>query len=83
MRWAWGEPASGDERERKRIHPDMIPDNELENGLLTPAAAERHFAALSKAEQDKDVEAMNAMLMLTQIYDGVRIYRYREEERHD
>ena len=47
---------------------------------FTPEDTARHFAALSRIEQDKDVEAMNAMLTLLQIYDGVRIYRYREED---
>ena len=61
----------------------MIPAGALNDGALTTATAARHFRTLSRAEQDKDVEAMNAMLTLLQIYDGVRIYRYREVNDHD
>jgi len=74
MGWKYGE-ASGDERELKRIHKDMIAENFLIDGELSSEAAKLHYKMLDKAEQEKDVQPMNAMLALLNIYDGVRIYR--------
>jgi len=74
MGWKHGN-LSGDERERQRRHRDMIDDSFLHNGKLLPEAARLHYKMLDKQEQDKDVQPMNAMLSLLNIYDGVRLYR--------
>lgn len=34
-----------------------------------------HCKKLSKEEQDKDVEAINTMLTLIKLFDGVKIYK--------
>ena len=74
MGWRCDPDISGDERELKRLHKDMISKEELGDGL-TPEKALAHYKKLSKEEQDKDVEPMNTMLTLLKLFDGVRIYR--------
>jgi len=74
MGWGYEKGISGDERELRRLHADMIPDDMLGDGL-TSEKAKAHYDMLSKAEQDKDIEPMNAMLVLLKQFDGVRIYR--------
>lgn len=74
MGWGYAPDLTGDERELKRLHMDMISEEELGDGL-TPEKALSHYKKLSKEEQDKDVEPMNTMLTLLKLFDGVRIYR--------
>ncbi|MCQ2530163.1 MAG: hypothetical protein MJ086_02770 [Lachnospiraceae bacterium] len=76
MGWKYGD-LSGDERERQRRHKDMISEEFLVDGKLLPEAAKLHYIMLDKEEQDKDVQPMNAMLSLLNIYDGVRLYRMK------
>lgn len=75
MGWKHKEKELIENRELERCHPDMIPDDMLEHGKLTHEAAEKHYHMLSKEEQDKDIEPMNAMIKLMSIFDGIRIYR--------
>lgn len=75
MGWKYKEKKDIDNRELERCHPDMIPDEMLQHGILTHEVAEKHYHMLSKEEQDKDVEPMNAMIELMNIFDGIRIYR--------
>lgn len=77
MGWGYAPGLKGDERELKRLHPDMISEKMLGDGL-TPQKALKHYKKLSKAEQDKDIKPMNAMIALLHAFDGVRIYRLGE-----
>lgn len=74
MGWKHGEPSSKDERENERLHPDMVPEELLEGGRLTDEAVRANYERLDKAEQDKDIEPMNAMLKILKLFDGLRIY---------
>ena len=74
MGWGYDPDISRDERELRRLHKDMISEEELGDGV-TPEKALAHYKKLSKEEQDKDVESMNTMLTLLKLFDGVRIYR--------
>ncbi len=76
MGWKHGN-LSGDERELKRMHRDMIDDSLLVKGELTQEGCSLHYRMLNKEEQDKDVKPMNAMLDLLNIFDGVRVYRLK------
>ncbi len=87
MGWAYGDPgqpAYAQERERRRIHKDMIPlpPEQLkltgafdEKGCITREAAEENYKRLNKAEQDKDTMPMECMLEMLRVFDGLRIYR--------
>ena len=80
MGWkAWhgapGEKLDKDFRENQRVHPDMIDDSLLIRGELTEDAARLHYKMLDKETQDKDVEPMNAMLALMNMFEGAKIYR--------
>ncbi len=75
MGWRHGEPKSIDQREMERIHPDMMPEDWMEDGKITKEAAYRNYQRLDQAEKDKDTEPMNAMLKLLKLFDGLRIYR--------
>lgn len=50
-----------DQREMERIHPDMMPEDWMEDGKITKEAAYRNYQRLDQAEKDKDTEHMNAM----------------------
>lgn len=73
MGWKYGTPNKS-ERDLVRKHMDMIP--EIENcNVVSFEMAKKNYGRLSKAEQDKDTEAMECMLALLKMYDGLRIYR--------
>lgn len=74
MGWKYGEPSSKDQRENERLHPDMIPGDLLDRGMLTEEAVRANYERLGKEEQDKDTEPMNAMLKILKLFDGLRIY---------
>ena len=77
MGWVYGEPKDKNERENKRIHKDMI-KNYVYNGEVSDEDAEKHYKELNKAEQDKDTEPMKYMLLMLKMFDGLRIYKYKE-----
>ena len=43
--------------------------------LLLEKDAKANYDRLEKAEQDKDSEAMQCMLAMLKVFDGIRIYR--------
>ena len=75
MGWKYKEKKDIKNRDLERCHSDMIPAHMLEDGELTHEAAEKHYHMLAKEEQDKDIEPMNAMIELMNIFDGIRIYK--------
>jgi len=75
MGWKYKEKKNISNRELERCHVDMIPEESLVDGEITHEAAIAHYHNLSKEEQDKDIEPMNAMIELMNIFDGIRIYR--------
>ena len=77
MGWVYGEPKDKNERENKRIHKDMI-ENYTYNGEVSDEDAEKHYKELNKAEQDKDTEPMKYMLLMLKMFDGLRIYKYKD-----
>jgi len=77
MGWGHDDAISGPEREIKRLHHDMISGNFIGEQELTKEQAVRHYHELGKATQDKDVEPMNAMIKLLNMFDGVRVYRLK------
>ncbi len=79
MGWKHKEVQSKDQRENERVHPDMIPEDLMENGRITKEAARKNYQRLDKAEQDKDTEPMDAMLKILKLFDGLRIYRLDAE----
>ena len=77
MGWVYGEPKDKNERENKRIHKDMI-KNYVYNGEVSDEDAKEHYKELNKAEQDKDTEPMKYMLLMLKMFDGLRIYKYKD-----
>ncbi|MBE5848486.1 MAG: hypothetical protein E7300_12545 [Lachnospiraceae bacterium] len=72
MGWTYGTPDK-DERERVRLHKDMIP--EFREFNVSYEAALANYRRLDKEEQDKDTEPMECMLAMLRMFDGLRIYR--------
>lgn len=72
MGWSYGEPEKN-ERELVRKHKDMIPN--FEKDEVNREDAKANYDRLEKAEQDKDSEAMQCMLAMLKVFDGIRIYR--------
>jgi len=72
MGWSYGEPEKS-ERELVRKHKDMIPN--FEKDEVNREDAKANYDRLEKAEQDKDSEAMQCMLAMLKVFDGIRIYR--------
>ena len=83
MGWRYGTQGATDknkakdERENTRLHQDMIPDFDYENGVLTDEIVEKNYNRLNKSEQDKDKEPMECMLSMLKMFDGLRIYKYK------
>ena len=72
MGWSYGEPEKS-ERELVRKHKDMIPN--FEKDEVNREDEKANYDRLEKAEQDKDSEAMQCMLAMLKVFDGIRIYR--------
>ena len=72
MGWVYGEPKK-EQREFKREHKDMIP--EFNGEEVSIDIARKNYDRLDKAEQDKDTEPMECMLIMLKMFDGLRIYR--------
>lgn len=82
MGWAYGETNKNltkeeqkNERENKRIHPDMIPNFDYGKDELTDDIALKNYMRLSKEEQEKDTKPMECMLCMLKMFDGLRVYR--------
>lgn len=82
MGWTYGELDSNltkqeqrNERENKRIHPDMIPNFDYSKDELTDDIVIKNYKRLSKEEQDKDTKPMECMLCMLKMFDGLRVYR--------
>lgn len=76
MGWVYGTPEK-DKRDFERRHMDMIPDF---NGLyVSDEAARANYERLDRATQDKDMEPMECMLATIKMFDGLRIYRLKQE----
>lgn len=75
MGWSFGEKLSGDEREQRRIHADMIPAEKITDGVISEEAVKENYDRLGKGEQDKDIAPMDAMLTLLKMFEGLRIYK--------
>ncbi len=75
MGWSFGEKLSKDERERRRIHEDMIPADQTLDGEISDEAVKKNYDRLGKGEQDKDIAPMDAMLTLLKLFEGLRIYK--------
>ena len=75
MGWSFGEKLSKDERERRRIHEDMIPADQILDGEISDEAVKKNYDRLGKGEQDKDIAPMDAMLTLLKLFEGLRIYK--------
>lgn len=73
MGWTYGNPEES-ERELLRQHKSMIPGAD---GMIDvkKTDAEDNYNRLDMAEQDKDTDAMECMLALLKMYDGLRVYR--------
>ena len=80
MGWKHGTPKK-EERELLRLHKDMIPDRDNEENVSDKEARYSYEVRLDKATQDKDTEPMECMLALMKMYDGLRIYRIKENGR--
>lgn len=74
MGWAYGTPERS-QRDLIRLHPDMIPNFDLTQGLVTQEQAQTNYLRLSRSEQDKDTAPMECMLAMLRMFDGLRIYR--------
>lgn len=74
MGWSYGTPHK-QERELVRLHWDMIPGLDPEDGVVSLEEAKKNYYRLDKEEQDKDIEPMECMLAMLKVFDGVRIYR--------
>lgn len=74
-------------RENSRIHWDMIfsdkaEDNNQKAEGITQADADAHYSSneISDEDKEKDSKAMECMLTMLRVYDGVRIYRLKSKE---
>ncbi|MCI9148140.1 MAG: hypothetical protein HFG73_07735 [Hungatella sp.] len=47
--------------------------------VITDEIVMKNYDRLNKREQDKDIEPMNAMLLLLRMYDGLRIYKLEKK----
>ena len=74
MGWSYGSPEK-QKRELVRLHWDMIPGRDSEDGEVSLEEAKKNYYRLDKEEQDKDIEPMECMLAMLRVFDGVRIYR--------
>lgn len=65
-----------EERDFLRQHKYMIKDYDYENQLdISEEAVKKNYDRLGKAEQDKDTNPMECMLVMLKLFDGLRIYR--------
>lgn len=65
-----------EERDFLRQHKYMIKDYDYENQLdISKEAVKKNYDRLGKAEQDKDTNPMECMLVMLKPFDGIRIYR--------
>lgn len=65
-----------EERDFLRQHKYMIKDYDYENQLdISKEAVKKNYDRLGKAEQDKDTNPMECMLVMLKLFDGLRIYR--------
>lgn len=59
-----------------RQHKYMIQDYDYENQLdISKEAVKKNYDRLGKAEQDKDTNPMECVLVMLKLFDGLRIYR--------
>lgn len=59
-----------------RQHKYMIQDYDYENQLdISEEAVKKNYDRLGKAEQDKDTNPMECVLVMLKLFDGLRIYR--------
>ncbi len=82
MGWKYtaDENISKDRRELLRVHCDMVPHELMGDGqVITDEIVMKNYDRLNKREQDKDIEPMNAMLLLLRMYDGLRIYKLEKK----
>lgn len=65
-----------EERDFLRQHKYMIKDYDYENQLdISEEAVKKNYDRLGIAEQDKDTNPMECMLVMLKLFDGLRIYR--------
>lgn len=65
-----------EERDFLRQHKYMIKDYDYENQLdISEEAVKKNYDRLGKAEQDKDTNPIECMLVMLKLFDGLRIYR--------
>ncbi len=76
MGWIYGEPSDTTQREKFRLHKDMLKDGEAFH-CVTAEEASLNYDRLNEEEQAKDTEPMECMLALLKMYDGLRIYRLK------
>lgn len=63
-------------RDFLRQHKYMIKDYDYENQLdISEEAVKKNYDRLGKAEQDKDTNPMECVLVMLKLFDGLRIYR--------
>lgn len=63
-------------RDFLRQHKYMIQDYDYENQLdISEEAVKKNYDRLGKAEQDKDTNPMECVLVMLKLFDGLRIYR--------
>lgn len=75
MGWIHG-TLEKEERDFLRQHKYMIKDYDYENQLdISEEAVKKNYDRLRKAEQDKDTNPMECMLVMLKLFDGLRIYR--------
>lgn len=67
---------SDKKRDFLRQHKYMIQDYDYENQLdISKEAVKKNYDRLGKAEQDKDTNPMECVLVMLKLFDGLRIYR--------
>lgn len=67
---------SDKKRDFLRQHKYMIKDYDYENQLdISEEAVKKNYDRLGKAEQDKDTNPMECVLVMLKLFDGLRIYR--------
>lgn len=78
MGWIYGNP-SKNQRDLLRQHKDMIPDFDGTQEKVSETLTKINYERLDKAEQDKDTDPMECMLAMLRMFDGIRIYRLKQE----
>lgn len=78
MGWEYGE-LDGAERERERRHKALIRGFDLSQKIVSDNQVKKHYdEEVSDLQKNKDTEPLDCMLAMLRMFEGVRIYKYKD-----